>query len=1033
MASFISGLESFFGGNVKAAASDFCSLLAPIHSHTLYNGGEINLRLVENHAFLAMDGSLVSFIRWEGMYGSDRTKRSEASDQAISAAINLLFEEQGGVLEWTVDNPADDAARLTEKTFSQARTISKSKGILLDEFLDSEIRTIQQRVRPRSQIVAVWTPVTRLSAGQIQRHQELTSQIMAEKKKLFPKDAESLASQFVQNAQGASQELEMIHDTRVSQMINLFTDHQAKVKLLEWDEALYSIKTMAHPSLRGSAWQPHLAGTTVAPRDLDLNQGKINASSVMPVSIGWQIFSENPIVERDLVFYDGYWHAPRSMVLGPHSFYSIESIIKKMPLTLPWRMRVVVSPCFATDSLKDAIAYAGAIIPTALNKAARDSIIELNNRFADGIRTFNVQIVFDTWARTKDQVRSNVEDLTQELLSAGNPKLSADTGSLRALFIATLPGLNLRINTPQHKMEAEAVGQYFGGAYPANLLKSGTEVFLCDGQLLNAGLIQSELSRYIGAIVGGSGSGKSMLLNSSKMLKIATQGSKLPYMLLLDINASGKGVIDFVNDNSAGEYADKIVFHKLSKDKEGAHNPLDLRLGMRMPLSTDLSVLSDLLCQYVTPSGQGGELTGMRDMIYDVLVNAYTIKMQDETAERYKHGIASAVDFALAQYPDFISLKSEKAFLTWFEVVDFLSSHEEYSIASMANIYTSPLIPELPELFKANAVIYNRWKNRKSDAGTLFEIFEQMISTNKKQYPCFSYRTRISFNEARIVILDLVDVTPPGNPEMAKMFYALAFYMGAKNYILADPSQTNTILDFWPAMYHKYWGERIKDLRETPKTIEGDEIHRTGQPIQMRNGTAWTNPTWRVINTFAAELRKSGGGLLLASTRLQHFSPEYLQTHCSVLYLGGNWSQKAAKDAQDLIPLDDDEVTILATDVHGIKAGVGSRWMVKMEVGETWRSFVGDYVKSPESLWMLTTTIEDNSLLASLVNIVGDKNVARRILMNRFPKGSAKTYMEELRAQADIGDHVISGIYEYAAGLILDGYNRGIGAIRSIS
>ncbi|WP_196160930.1 hypothetical protein [Reinekea sp. G2M2-21] len=1019
--------ENIFSSSINPAASDFVSLLAPVRSHVKYGGEPIRLKLDEEHAFLAMDGSLVSFVEWQGMFGCLKDRRKENAIHAISKALDLMHAEKGGVLEWTIDNPSDDVERLANGQYERARNLAFKKGIDVEAFVSSEIETIAPMLRPRRQVMAIWTPKNRLSRGQQERFEQVFTQILAEQSKMMPKNAHELSSTFIQNSVALSQELEMIHDTRVAQIMDVFSDQEACVKLLNWEEALKNVKEMAHPGLRGSEYKPFLAGSSVAPRTFDLKSGKIDVSSIAPVSIGWQIFSEEPIPEKDAVYYDGYWHVPKVMALGPDVISSMEDIIEKLPLTLPWRMRVIAAPLFVTDSFNASIAYMAAALPGETNKKIRDSVKELETRMSGDSCQYSIQVIFDTWSKSLDQARANMSDLQQTFLTHGSPALTGNTSDLRALFIATLPGLNLVPPAPKHFMSTREVAQFFGGGFPANLMKHGSETFISEGQMMNVGLFQPELEKYIGAIIGASGAGKSLLLNSSNLFRMITMGKTLPYILLLDINASGRSVADFIIKKSLGRYEHEVIFHRFSADRHGAVNPLDNRLGQTKPLQTDLTKLANFLTLYVQASAQIQEPVGMRDMIIQILEHAYYAKAQPETAERYKPGIEPRVDSVLAQYPQFAELVESKLFLTWFEVVDFLGSKHEYETAGLANIYTSPLIPELPSLFKENQPLYKRYN---TDATRhLIEQFERQISINKSRFPCFSYRTKKSFDNARVVMFDLIDVAPSEDYAMGRMFYSLAMYIGAKNYVLANRDIKDTVLESFRPIFRSHWRERIRDLRGTPKLIQGDEIHRTGKPEIIIDGKTISNPTWQIFETFAAELRKSYGGMLLASQEPGHFSSTYLGTHCSCVYMGGNWKPDQIKKAEDLLGLDADETTALVEYVHGVKPGQGSKWLVKAEVKAKWQSFVGEYRKGPDAIWMLSTSTEDFMLVESLTERVGDDELARKILHKRFPKGSAKDWIEDMREKLASTNQESDDIYSYAANQILDGYKQGIDAL----
>ena len=1023
----LKGLMSFLTSSayrsIAPSLDYYCSLLSPVHSVATDDGDEIRLRRHENHAFLAADGSLVSFVSIEGMYGSDGDSRTERSHKMIEKSLNVLHEEGGGFIEWTFQSNGNDASKILDGKFSAIKNNARKKGIVVDDYVKSEISALHSRIRPRKTILAIWTPFTVLSVSQREEHEKRIAAFF--EKRL--KNVESVSQEFVQSSIVLNQTLEQLHDTRVDNFIYEFEKTGSKVRLLNWHEALRSIKETIEPGTNFDGWNPYLPGDKVPPRNLDLTEApEPILADVAPISLGWQLLDKKPNMDGELIEYNGLWHAPKTFLLGPERFNSIEQLATKLPLNLPWRIRVVVSPMYGLGPLQRSLAYMSAVTRIEANVMHKNAIQELELRLGEKRKLFSVQVVIDTWATTREQVKVQQSELEQELLRWGNPKLTSDSGTARTMFVSSLPGMTLRIPGPKHYMESDDASMLFPGAIPANLLSQGSEVFLSEGQLLNAGIMAPELNRYIGAIIGRSGSGKSMLLNSSKLNRICQEPKSMPYMTLLDVNASAKGVQSFVDSRSNGKLAHLVVYHKLSRDKHGAFNPLDLRLGMRHPLPIDIDNLSDFLTIYVTSADQGAPYPGMREMIKDILVNAYQLKSTDEMAERYQFGDDSVVDSALEQWPEFQDLLREKAYVTWFEVVDFLASKEDYLSAARANRFVAPLITDLPMLYKSNPAKFMRFGQRLApDGNKLFDIFEQMIQSNKSEYECFSHRTTVSFDQARIVILDLADVTPANDPKMSKMMYSLALFMGAKNYSLCDPAMEDTVLEHWPVQYRRYWSKRIQGMKDVPRIIEGDEIHRTGKPVHIQDGRAIQNPFWTLLNRYAAELRKSNGGMLLASQEIGHFSPEYLATHCSVQYLGGDWPDSQARIAVDVLGLSDEESKVLSRDVHGVRAGLGSKWMVRLEVEGSWHSFVGYYVKGADVLWMLTTTSQDNNLLSRLTEMTGSLDLAQRILQKRFPAGSAKQWYEDLKNQQDLPEEATDDTLGYACTQLLNAYRVG--------
>lgn len=489
-----------------------------------------------------------------------------------------------------------------------------------------------------------------------------------------------------------------------------------------------------------------------------------------------------------------------------------------------------------------------------------------------------------------------------------------------------------------------------------------------------------------------SGSGKSVWLNRTNVeFTMFTGGNKLPFVGVVDIGPSSSGFIELIKNMAPDDMRHQMLYVQLQNDKAHANcfvNPFDLSLGNRKPIARERAYVENFVAEVI--ADEDGKVN--RDLVAALVKKAYE-DMSDldisSSAKRWQEGQNSEIDALCRSLA--IPLRDTTR---WWSVVDALAAKGRMREAIMAQRYAAPLLEDLSRIIAME-------EYRKDFGETLTKAVGLRIQGAIEQFPIFSRPTALDIGEARIVSIDLNDVIlrGAGGSKRGEARQNSLMYMIASNLFLRQISGNEKEVDamLFPEemrrTYREYWIKRFQDIAETPKRFAMDEFHNTGSTPSMV----------ALVEVLAREGRKWGLEIILASQKIEDFANFTELTSTTILMDATD--HESRNRLQSIFGFSDAVKTQISDHLHGPRPNLGAGFVMgaKLKTDLHWLRVYNHL--APTMLWALDTTKENRLLRNAVVRKLGLER-ALRLLVARFPRGSAVDFVEQFRSE-DITDESI--------------------------
>jgi len=361
----------------------------------------------------------------------------------------------------------------------------------------------------------------------------------------------------------------------------------------------------------------------------------------------------------------------------------------------------------------------------------------------------------------------------------------------------------------------------------------------------------------------------------------------------------------------------------------------------------------------------------MSGLIVDEL---YKYLADDGKPHLYTNGIEPLVDDILMEIGFVLDEHT-----TWWEVTDALFLAGFHHEALLAQRYAAPLLADAAAICRTQAVedLYGLVKAPTGEP--LIQAFSRMMSSAVREYPIIAGTTKFDIGDARIISLDLDEVSKSGGDaadRQTAVMYMLARYVLARSFYLTEDMLTD-----FPEAYREYHRSRIAEIREDPKRLVYDEFHRTSKARAVRE---------QVILDMR-EGRKWNVQIALISQSLDDFDPIMVEFATSVFIMDAG-PEQAIKRSSEIFGLSETARAALKTRVHGPREG-GATFLAQFSTKSGINTQLLTSTLGPVELWAFSTTAEDAHLRNKLYEKIGPAE-ARRALANLFPTGSIKSLVE---------------------------------------
>ncbi|MGB9151922.1 MAG: type IV secretion protein IcmB, partial [Alphaproteobacteria bacterium] len=612
-----------------------------------------------------------------------------------------------------------------------------------------------------------------------------------------------------------------------------------------------------------------------------------------------------------------------------------------------------------------------------VNKQIRESLLALQ-KISHSEPVVKMRVSMATYAQQNDRklMETRISALTQAMESWGYCQASSSGGDPLDVVMSSALGIACASTAPPVVMPFHETVKLLPWQRASSPFREGAIILRTpDGRMWPYQTGSSLTSLWFDLIFAQPGAGKSVLMNAMNLGTILSAGTaRLPYVSILDIGPSSSGLISLIRDALPLERRHEALHFKLRMTPDYAINPFDTQLGCRDPLPEERAYLTELITLLCTAPGQEA-YDGMAQLVGLCVDEMYRWR-NDEGANAeprpYLVRIENDVDEALAKYD--IHLPTDPY---WWDVVDALFDKEAYHEAMLAQRHAVPTLvdgvtaarrPQIRALLEETQI--------GASAETVIHAFERMIASAVREFPILASVTRYDIGGARVVAVDLQDVSPQGD--------ALADRQTAIMYMLARHAMVRSwwlgldMLRQVPERYHNYHEARIRDIRETPKRICFDEFHRTSRTAAVRA---------QVIRD-VREGRKWGVQIVLASQLLEDFSKDMVDLATGVWICGTAVSDRAITETAERFGLSETAKWVMRYRLTGPRpSGAPVLLLLSTNEGRYEQHLINTL--GPMELWALSTSVEDVMLRNHLYTALGAPS-ARQTLAKFFPGGSAR-------------------------------------------
>jgi intracellular multiplication protein IcmB len=947
----------------------------------------IDLELNSDHyTFVTKTGALMTMIKIEGLGQIAGTAEFIAIKKAMSVIFQGSFLNDGHVIQMTHERDFGSTRNDVINKAKSSRKTSKIIGVDFDDIFDENEDVLSNYCTYEDTYLAVWTTTAVLSPEVVKKARERNGKI----KKDFPYDYADGVDVFryikeMQNKHEAFVDTTIIDNLRrAGAVVEKLTAHNAGAVIRNKFD-----REGVH-----SSWVPSLIGDKHVSRDAieDMEDiPKKDVSDLMWPRLDWQLARQNHEPHKPGILKIGtLFYKTLFVDVPPDSPERFGQLANKIDPDIPFRISYHFGKVGSFElSVKTQLNAFLAWAHTENRQIAR-AVARKQADSEAGHLYVNMQIAVTTWSNDENVLNKNTEKLTRALQSWGNLDVEIDITDETEGFVSTIPGVSMRSPAALSYPPVGDATHMLPLARPASLWDSGGVLFRTpDGKLYPYEVQSSKQELTVDLFVAPPRQGKSVLSNALNKALCLRQGqSELPYLCVLDIGPSSLGMIDLLLDALPPHLKHLAVHHKMKESSEHSINPFDLQLGCSAPLANERSFQMNLFTQLLTPVGSETPTKDMMELVSMLIKHTYEYYSKQKTAKGYNKRINDDIDQMLVDRK--ISLLGDP---TWLEVRDALFNAGEYEMATIAQRYSVPLLTDFAGRVYDDTIVrsYGNVTNKENE---LLEEFSRRVNENIREYPLFSQPTKISFDNARIIAIDLQDVTEEGSPAADKktgIMYLLGRYLGAKSFYLTEDD-----VRYFRNDYQKYQKDRIQKIRRSVKRLVFDEFHKTAKQQGVR---------LQVIKDMR-EGGKWGVGVALLSQEPTDFDKTMINLATNRFFMGG-LAKQAQDDVISLFGLTDVEASILREPgrLHGPKAHAGSCMLLKTKYdGFEYSQLVNFQIGSKE-LWSYSTSFTDIQIKNALKEALGSKR-AREVLAKYFPSGSASKEIERRNKLQSLDDDI---------------------------
>lgn len=965
----------------------------------------IRIETMEDDQTITMkDGSMMSMIALEGALRSPGEEELMEMVERLRIALSPYLSSPGHMIEFSFVRDANSARQKLGNIISKTERSSNRLGLDISDVLEERRRVLAGSMVAETLLITIYTRPDVLSKEEAKE----------EKSRIVSNLAKTPVMVRAGNPANSMDLVHTRHTAMVDAIARSFSLAGQLVHILDVQSVLQEVRASLYPTTAPfkDEWNARL------PEWAKKNKG-MKAFINMPETeqeIAGNDYSHlfEPKFDRQLATEDAIIENSRTVRIGDRIFSSFDMTVPPetlpdfnemvMDITskskdLPWRCALrIEAGGMHSQSLKAIFLSVFTFASPTHNKRVKESIDVLREIDGQIDTVVKFRMSFSTWSEVSepDELRRNAQTLIGAVQRWGNSRADGVSGDQLATVLSTVPGATMSSTAPVAAAPLKHALAMAPIARQASPWGYGSVLYRTDdGKPWPYQPGSSRQTTWVTLMVGTPGSGKSVMMNAinfaSAISPSAAGGADpvLPRLAMIDIGPSSSGMISLIQEALPAHRRHEVVFRKLKMNRDNAVNVFDTQLGMRLPTANERQFLINFL-SLICGSGLEAPSNAMRGLITACVDRVYHNFADSQQPRRYIRNEEVAVDRILDELGFEENLET-----AWWEVVDILMESGNLHEASVAQRHAVPTLSDLVSASQADQVSSLYKSATDADTGQpIMNSFQRMISEVVRDYPILSTHTRFSIGSARIVSLDLMDVTVGGASVAAKkqtaIMYMLARQILTRDFFIdEDEFRSAEARGDLPELYLEYHVKRARENLQLPKLFGMDEFHRTGR-IEMIEEQVLQD---------AREGRKFNIDIKIASQLIEDFPPSIIEVATSLIVCNaGSENSIDYMDKQFL--LTEAEKQVMRYQLTGPTSKGAPIWaLFKLKKEGTVRQKL-NLTLGPAEIWAFSTTAEDVSLRTRLYEVLGP-NLTRKILARRFPGGSAKSEIENRIARME--------------------------------
>lgn len=941
--------------------------------------------VVDDYTIMTEDGSYVSIFEIKGVKKiMDESERLNLEEK-FNISLSSMFSSDGVEVQFCyVRNPENTKDFLMEKTIPYINT-AKNYDVSDFSYFENKVNFLSDYIVEEKVYMVIWSKPS-LIYDLIKTDKEENSERLKELN----------ISGKITNAQNP-----------IRLYKNLYYEHQANVKnlksslgdecgidldLLDVNKACNIVRRSVYGKDTSNKWEPVspynelLGGQT---DDDKIYHSEKDISEYLWPPISEQVFSQD--IEREsssIIQMGDYYYSSFSLKVASKSKRYFNDLISRVDKRTPF----MISFTLTGDGLQKVafkkIWSSILAMANAENKHIRNSLTYLN--LAQDVKNetivkFNVN--FATWSSSIDKLKINRSTLNREIQSWGKQTTQIVEDDPIEGYLSCVPGLSDIKSGKTIIAPLKKVIHFLPIFRPAHAWEQGSIMFRTnDYKLLPYEPMNANQKYWNDIIFAEPGSGKSVLLQMLVLAKIlspsldSSVAKELPYIGILDIGFSSRGVVKFLKDFLGKDYTHQVIHKRLTNSIDDAINIFDTQLGARKPTPLQKTFLINTLSS-MTINDDGSNVRGMSKMLDALIDEVYLYYSDENSPKRYESSKSVLINKVLKK------LNIDPTNMTWWNVVDALFDKKQYRYAAIAQRYAVPVLKDLIKVSKETPNIKDNYSDMVDVGGTgqsLLKALTRAITEANKAYPNLSVETRLSVEDSRIIVLDLGEVTESNPVTIVQKQKNAIMYMVGREVVAKNFYINEDLLKTIPNRYKAYHAARIKKSKKLKKSIFYDEFHKT-EGIEAVLAQVFRD---------MREGRKHNVGITLASQVLKDFSENMQLMSTAVFILDNNNSDNVEKQFK----LTKSEKHALDNLKNSKDAGVALMGIFRLKEGRYVQTLYNTL--SPTELWSYNSSSDDNRLIEEMELEFGTE-VTRKLLSRKFPNGELKPFLEELSHKTD--------------------------------